>query len=237
MVNPAQYRLITFLLLIVQPSIIPEQVFACDTVNQQNNPDKLTLLNGRVWRNPYTRVTGDQFFLENIFFTGSVTFNGKRFYNLDLKYDIFNDELILSIESYPVIMLNKEMVDSFSFVSGSRIFRFINAGNDTSEILKGYVNVLYSGPSALYVKYAKMIQPLGDDGINDQFYERHQVYLRKGAEIIPVDGKRNLLNLLIDKKSEIRDYMKKNRIRIQKQDPYTYIRVLEFYDSLTKQQE
>lgn len=236
MVNPAQYRLITFLLLIVQTSIIPEPVFACDPVNQQNNPDKLTLLNGRIWRNPYTRVTGDQFFLENIFFRGSVTFNGKKFDNLDLKYDIYNDELILSIESYPVIMMNKEMVDSFSLVSGSRIFRFINAGKDTPGVLKGYINVLYGGPSALYVKYSKMIQPLGDDGINDQFYQRHQAFLRKGAEIVQVEGKRNLLNLLEDKKSEIRDYMKKYRIRIMKQDPDTYIRVLEYYDSLIKQQ-
>jgi len=237
LVTLAQYRLITFLLLTVLLSIIPEKVFACDTLNQQNNPDKLTLLNGRIWRNPYTRVTGDQFFLENIFFSGSVIFNGKRFDNLDLKYDIHNDELILSIESYPVIMLNKEMVDSFSLVLGSRIFRFINAGNDTPDVLKGYVNVLYDGPSALYVKYSKMIQPLGDDGINDQFYQRHQAYLRKGAEIIPVEGKRNLLNLLEDKKSEIRDYTKKNRIRILKQDPYTYIRVIEYYDNLMKQQE
>ncbi len=183
------------------------------------------------------RVTGDQFFLGNIFFRGSVTFNGKKFDNLDLKYDIHNDELILSIESYPVIMMNKEMVDSFNLILGSRIFRFINAGNDNPGVLKGYVNVLYGGPSALYVKYAKMIQPLGDDGIYDQFYQRHQVYLRKEAQIVPVEGKRNLLNLLEDKKSEIRDYMKKNRIRIMKQDPYTYIRVLEYYDSLIKKQE
>ncbi len=237
MVKPAKYCLTLFLLLVVYEGIKPESVLAGETVSQQNNSDKMILLNGRIWRNQYSRVTGDQFFLGNIYFKGSVTFNGRKFDNLDLKYDIHNDELILSIESYPVIMLNKEMVDSFSLVLGSRIFRFINAGNDTPDVLKGYVNVLYDGPSALYVKYSKMIQPLGDDGINDQFYQRHQAYLRKGAEIVPVEGKRNLLNLLEDKKSEIRDYTKKNRIRILKQDPYTYIRVLEYYDNLMKQQE
>jgi len=234
MVNPAQYRLIAFLLLIMQPSIMAEPVFAYDTVNHQNNPDKLTLLNGRIWRNPYNRVTGDQFFLANIFFRGSVTFNGKKFDNLDLKYDIHNDELILSIESYPVIMMNKEMVDSFSIALGNRIYRVINAGTDTSNVLRGYVNVLYNGPSVLYVKYAKMIQPLGDDGKYDLFYQRHQAYLKKGTETVPLEGKRNLINQLEDKKSEIRDYLRKNRIKITKQDPYTYIPVLEYYDSLTK---
>jgi len=234
MVKPARYCLISFLLLVVTDGITPGLILADITVNQQNNSDKLALLNGRIWRNKYSRVTGDQFFLGNIFFKGSVSFNGRKFDNLDLKYDIHNDELILSIESYPVIMMNKEMVDSFSIALGNRIYRVINAGTDTSNVLRGYVNVLYNGPSVLYVKYAKMIQPLGDDGKYDLFYQRHQAYLKKGTETVPLEGKRNLINQLEDKKSEIRDYLRKNRIKITKQDPYTYIPVLEYYDSLTK---
>jgi len=234
MVKPARYCLISFLLLVVIDSTTPGLILADITVNQQNNSDKLALLNGRIWRNKYSRVTGDQFFLGNIFFKGSVSFNGRKFDNLDLKYDIHNDELILSIESYPVIMMNKEMVDSFSIALGNRIYRVINAGTDTSNVLRGYVNVLYNGPSVLYVKYAKMIQPLGDDGKYDQFYQRQQAYLKKGTETVPLEGKRNLINQLEDKKSEIRDYLRKNRIKITKQDPYTYIPVLEYYDSLTK---
>lgn len=234
MVKPAQYCLISFLLLVVCNGINSELILADITVSQRNNSDKLMLLNGRIWRNQYSGVTGDQFFLGNIFFKGSVTFNGRKFDNLDLKYDIHNDELILSIESYPVIMMNKEMVDSFSLVLGSRIFSVINAGTDTSNVLRGYVNVLYNGPSTLYVKYVKMIQPLGDDGKYDLFYQKHQAYLKKGPVIVPVEGKRTFINLLEDKKKEIRDYIKGSRIKIMKQDPYTFIPVLQYYDSLMK---
>lgn len=234
MVKPAQYCLISFLLLVVCNGINSELILADVAVYQQNKSDKLILLNGRIWRNQYSGVTGDQFFLGNVFFKGSVTFNGRKFDNLDLKYDIHNDELILSIESYPVIMMNKEMVDSFRLVLGNRNFSVINAGTDTSNILRGYVNVLYKGPSTLYVKYEKLIQPLGDDGKYDLFYQRHQAYLKKGTEIVTVEGKRKLMNLLDDKKNEIRDYLKKKRIKIMKQDPYTFIPVLEYYDSLIK---
>jgi len=234
MENPAQYCLILFLSLVLCHDIKPELIPADKTVYQQNNADNLVLLNGRIWRNQFSRVTGDQFFLGNIFFKGSVTFKGRKFDNLDLKYDIHNDELILSIESYPVIMMNKEMVDSFSLFIGNRIFSVINAGTDTSNVLRGYVNVLYNGPSTLYVKYAKMIQPLGDDGRYDQFYQKHQTYLKKGTEIVPLEGKRKLMNLLEDKKNEIRDYLKRSRIKIIKQDPYTFIPVLEYYDRLMK---
>jgi len=218
----------------ILPAFLMVTALSGQSATQQTKEIKMILLNGRIWRNQYSRVTGDQFFLGNIFLRGSVTFYGRRFDNLDLKYDIHNDELILSIESYPVIMMNKEMVDSFSLVLGNRIFYIINAGTDTSNVLRGYVNVFYSGPSSLYVKYIKKIQPLGDDGKNDLFYQKHQVYLKKGTEIVPVEGKRKLMKLLVDKKKEIRDYLKSTRIKIMKQDPYTFIPILEYYDSLMK---
>lgn len=195
---------------------------------------KELLLNGRIWWNQYSRVTGDQFFLTSTYIKGSVTFNGRRFDNLDLKYDIYNDELILSIESHPVIFMNKEMVDSFRLDFGNRVYQIVNAGTDTSSVLRGYVNVLYDGPSSLYVKYTKKIQPLAVDGKYDLFFQQHQVYLRKGAEIVPVEGKRKLMNLLEDKKQDLRNYLKINWIKVRKNDPGTFIPVLEYYDSISK---
>jgi hypothetical protein len=230
----ALYYVASALLLFICCGGSTEFIQASETIIQQNPSDKNILLNGRIWWNQYTRVTGDQFFLGNIFFKGSVTYNGRKFDNLDLKYDIYNDELILSIESYPVIIMNKEMVDSFNLVLGNRIFHIINAGSDTSNVLRGYVNVLYGGRSSLFVKYTKKIQPLGDDGKYDLFVQKHLIYLRKGTEIVPVEGKRYLLNLLEDKKKEIRDYIKSSRIKVMKKDPYSFIPVLKYYDSIMK---
>jgi len=237
MTKSALYYLTLVLFLIICRGGLPEFIQAATTYSniiQLKPSDKQILLNGRIWRNQYSRVTGDQFFLANIFFKGSVTFDGRKFDDLDLKYDIHNDELILSIESYPVIIMNKEMVDSFSLILGNRIYHIINAGTDTSNVLRGYVNVLYDGPSSLYVKYIKRIQPLAVDGKFDLFYEEHLIYLRKGTEIVPVERKRKLMKLLEDKKKEIREYMKSSRIKLMHKDPYTFIPVLEYYDSIMK---
>jgi hypothetical protein len=237
MTKPALYYLTPVLFLILSRSIFPEFIQSApvnSTVIQQNPSDKRLLLNGRIWLNQYSKAVGDQFFLENTFIKGSVTFNGQRFNNLDLQYDITNDELLLSIESYPVIIMNKEMVDSFSLVFGNRNYHIINTGTDTSDILRGYVNVLYNGPSALYVKYMKKIQPLAVDGRYDLFYEEHRIYLRKGSETVPVAGKRKLLNLLEDKKKEIRHYLRTSRLKLIQKDPNTFIPVLKYYDSIRK---
>jgi hypothetical protein len=130
--------------------------------------------------------------------------------------------------------MNKEMVDSFSLVFGNRNYHIINTGTDTSDILRGYVNVLYNGPSALYVKYMKKIQPLAVDGRYDLFYEEHRIYLRKGSETVPVAGKRKLLNLLEDKKKEIRHFLRTSRLKLIQKDPNTFIPVLKYYDSIRK---
>ena len=162
----------------------------------------------------------------------TVIFNGRRFDNLDLLYDINSDELLLRTESYPIIIMNKEMVDSFILVFDNRKYYVINAGKDSPGVLKGYVNIMYDGPSELYVKYKKNIQPLAVDGRYDLFHPDHSVYLKKGSEIVPVAGKKELLNLLEDKKKEIRLYLKSNRLKLRQKDPETYIPVLRYYDSL-----
>jgi hypothetical protein len=224
-------------LIIIYRGIFPESVQATtnySTVIQQNPSDTLFLLNGRIWHNQFSKVQGDQYFLSGDFLKGSLSFNGRQFNGLNLKYDIFNDELILKIENQPIIFLNKEMADSFDLIFADRSYHIINAGTDTLSTLRGFVNVLYDGPSALYVKYFKQILPLAVEGKYDLFYQDHHIYIRKGTEVIPVSGRRELQNLLEDKKKEIREYLKSNRLKVKRKEPDTFIPVLEFYDSMSK---
>ncbi|MDP4222901.1 MAG: hypothetical protein Q8868_06255 [Bacteroidota bacterium] len=225
------YCLASFWLLILFQTAIsdPNKSIRLHSTDNQNNKE---LLNGRIWRNEYLKAVGNQYFLTNTFLKGTVIFNGKKFNNLDLQYDIASDELILRIESCPVIILNKEMVDSFSLVFENRSYNVFNAGTDTSSLLRGYINVLYDGPSTLYVKYSKKLYPLAVDGKYDLFYQEHRVFVKKGSEIVLVSGRRKFLCLLDDKKKEIRHYMRTERIRISHRDPGTYVKVLRFYDSI-----
>jgi hypothetical protein len=96
------------------------------------------------------------------------------------------------------------------------------------------VNVLYNGPTALYVKYTKKIQPMAVDGRYDLFVQDYHIYLKYGTEIVPVSGKRKFLTLLEDKKKEISYYMKSNKLKFQPKEPETFIPVLEYYDSIRK---
>jgi hypothetical protein len=178
--KPVLIYLTLFLILLMYCGISSEFIQACPTfptVLQQIPSDKQLLLNGRIWRNQYSKAIGDPFFLTSTFLKGSITFNGQKFNNLDLQYDIINDELLLKIESYPTIITNKEMVDSFNLIFENTNYHLFNAGTDPSSVLRGYVNVLYDGNSALYIKYKKMLQPLAVDGRYDLFFQEHRSYV------------------------------------------------------------
>lgn len=200
--------------------------------NKNLTSDK-SLLNGRIWMNQYSKVTGTQFYLTDQYLKGSVFIKGNRYDNLDLRYDVCNDELILKYGTWPVICMNKELVDSF-IISFDQSHKIINAGPDKSSVFGGYVNLLYNGPTSLYVKYTKKVYPLGDDGYNDLFVDQHYIFLKKDDKIIPVGNKKKLLRLLNDKKKEIRHLLRSQGYRISPGKPETFVPVLEYYDSLKK---
>lgn len=199
--------------------------------SQQDDPYSVNyILNGRVWRNLYSRVRGHQFYLHDDYLLADINFNGKAYKNLKVKYDILNDELILSIDSHPVIILNKEMVDDFTLHYLNQDIYFFNAGTDTASLLKGYINVLYDGPTSLYVKQKKMIQPLAVEGRYDEFYEENKIYIRKDGEIVQVNTRKSLLDKFAGREKELKSYINSRKLKVTNKDPYSFIPVLKRYD-------
>jgi hypothetical protein len=107
-------------------------------------------------------------------------------------------------------------------------------GSDSSNVLSGYVNVYYEGPTTLYVKYRKQVDILAVDNKYDLFVQMHRIYIRKDDQIIQFFGKRSLLKILADRNAELKSYIKQNKLRLTKNEPRTFIPVLEYYDSLRK---
>jgi hypothetical protein len=203
-------------------------------VQQQQIPqqDIQSLYNGRVWRSLYYNIRGDEFLFSNDFLKGNVTINGKTFNNIDLKYDIYNDEIISMVNLGTYVQLNKEMVTGFDIIFNNVIFRFIKLPADSMQILSGYVNVLYEGKTNLYLKNRKLIKELAVENKYDEFYQKDHLFLMKDGQYYRISGKREFFNLLSDKKLQIKDFIKQEKIKVKKKKPESYISVLKFYDSL-----
>jgi hypothetical protein len=194
--------------------------------------DNQILFNGRIWRNLYFMVKDHQFLFSKQFLPATVTINGNTFKNIDARYDIYTDEFLTPISNVAVLQLNKEMIDSFTLNFQNKEYRFINIPNDTLKVLKGYVNVLVAGKTSLYVKYMKEIAILAEENKYDLFYPVQKLYFMKDGVPNLINGKRKFLSLLDDYKVPIRNYIRKNRLRISKKDPESFIPVIQFYNSL-----
>ena len=96
-------RLIVILIFLLSISygsflsaIGPDKSFKAEpgTISSEepNIPENQILYNGRVWRNLYTRIKGDQFLFSNDFQPGTVTISGKLFKHLEVLYVIYNSD-------------------------------------------------------------------------------------------------------------------------------------------------
>lgn len=206
---------------------------ASSDTDKQDTLEKQILYNGRVWRNLYQQIDGSQFLFSAEFLPGSVTINGRKFdsNNLKFKFDIVNDELLILTDRNTILQLNKEMVDLFTLTYENKLFRFKKLEADSLNMLSGYVNVIYAGETSLYVKYKKEIRLRNSVGEKDTFMQSHRVYIVKDGIPHIVNNKTSLIKLLSDRKEQVKDFIRSNKIRISRNNPESIAPVLAFYDN------
>lgn len=197
-----------------------------DTIDVQK------LYNGRAWKNIYYKIKGDQFLFTTDFITGSVTIDNKEYRNLRLKYDVYNDELISINDHGIMLQMNKEMIDRFSLNYDGRLYSFKRIGSDTTGSMKGFVNILYEGKSALYAKYIKEILLLAVENKYDLFNQVIRVFFVKDGSVYRINSRREFMGLMKDHKAEVRQFMRSNKIKLSKKIPESFKPVVEYYDKV-----
>jgi hypothetical protein len=192
--------------------------------------DNQSLYNGKIWRNLYYLVTDDQFLFSKEYLPGILTISGKTFNNILLKYDIFKDEILTPIDSGRILQLNKELIDSFSISFLNRKYQFIKMKEDTLKAYKSFFNVLYKGKTTLLLKFEKKIDKLSVEGKYDKFYQIDRIFIVSAEKLYPVSGKGDLYKLFPEDKIQIKDFMKKSKLRISEKVPESFIPVIRFHD-------
>jgi len=182
----------------------------------------------------YFRVIESPFLFSMEHLPGSVTMNGKTFDNIKIRYDIYNDELLTPFSSAGILQLNKEMVDSFSILFQNNRYRFIRLPEDSLIGLKGFVNVVYKGKTALYIKYIKKIEYLAVEGKYDKFYQVSRIYLVKDNIVSLINSKSDFFSALTKDKLLLKNFIRINQLIISTKDPGSFVPVLRYFDSVNQ---
>ena len=207
---------------------------ATGTADQDTIQKKQILYNGVLWENKYHRIKGDQFLFSDIFLTGTIYIDGKAFRNVRIKYDLYLDELLTPLNLGEILKLNREKVDSFNLTIENKLYRFVNIRNEAVKGFIGYTNVLYEGKTKLYVKYSKKISPSSSSQYDGEFYQSPQTFMIKENAVFQINSPRDLFGILNTKGNQVKDYVKKNKIKVSKSLPESYLPVVRFYDSISQ---
>jgi hypothetical protein len=196
------------------------------------------LYSGKEWRPRISPVTGHEFFLTSDNLEGSVTVDGITFEGLKLKYDIYDDQLIVIWKDIHAIVLNNSIIDAFSVRTGPgndprRSGRnFINLREDYPAI-RGYAEVIYRNKSMVVATHRKVIAKNVSLSTYAQYRDDSRYWFISGGKCMPLRNRASFLSMLGDYEDEVKRFIRQNHLVVGNLSPEGYSVAAAFYDSLT----
>lgn len=163
------------------------------------------------------------------FKNGNIIYEGQSYFNLDLKYDLFNDQLVIRpyIES-PYIQINllKEKVDFFKI--GNQ--KFVNLKLLPHSLKTGYYEETVTGNnSILYIKYYKEKRDIiKDDHFLISYKQNSDFLLLKDNTFILINDKKEIIKLYPEQKRKIQNFFSTNK-DLKKDNPGLFMKNLMKY--------
>lgn len=192
------------------------------------------LINGEEYRYRHTSIDGHPYYRNDSWFQGSVISGNREHVGVWLRYDIFDDRVILNHTSGSetfMIALNKEMVGEFT-LEEDRFIQLYDRDIADNFPEPGYYQELYTGNVQLLIKWKKYIS--GSSGLQPGEFRPDPVRLvRKDGVFHKLNGRNSLLNILDDRKEAVSSYIRSNSIVVRNAPNSDLVRILRYYDSLS----
>lgn len=177
---------------------------------------------------------GHPYYGDNSRYKGAVWYNGIFYDNLLLQYDLVKDQLVINDPTYNIfrIGLITTLIDSFSL--GTHFFLHLADDRNPTAPRNGFYERLYNGRIVLLKREKKVIEKdLYSSDHVEQFIRDtdSSYYLQIGNLYRSVNNIRSLLDVLKDRKKEVRKFIRSSHLSMRKDRENTLIKVTAWYDS------
>lgn len=190
------------------------------------------LFNGTEYIDYDHRTTGSPFFSNTYFTSGTVTYYGVFYNNVQIFYDELNDNAILKNYNDTPLVLVREKVASFSILG----HQFVNLQVlESNPAIKdsGFYDMLYNGNVKLFAKRKKkIVQKISTLMSESYFNEKVSYYIFKNNTLYTVDNKNSVLEVLKDKKNAVSKFLHQSHIKYNRNPELAMTKMLAYYDSL-----
>jgi hypothetical protein len=193
------------------------------------------LYTGRVYVDKYQGIRGHQYFGEDYWEQGEITYEGQKFDSIFLMYDIYNDQVILehfnSGGAISPIKLYNPKINSFNLQG----HHFIRLQEDTVFGLKeGFYDELFDGEkTTVYVMREKQISKANQtNDLHEIFIEKHKYYIKKDDQYFRIRGRKDIAKVMKDHKREIKRYLRRNILSFRREPDRTILTAAQLYETL-----
>ncbi|WP_373515154.1 hypothetical protein [Persicitalea sp.] len=193
------------------------------------------LYNGKQYYVYDSREVEHQFFLTNKWTIGSVFYDGQKFEQVPLLYDIVKGQLVARYRhGFGDVTLQNPKVRSFTMAGHD--FMRVEADTGRVEGLRtGFYDQLYTGKTKVLARRIKERLPqLSETKITIEFPIKDQLYLYKDGEYRPVRSKRSVLALLPEHKRLLRRELKKQNLSFRQNREESLVAMATRYDELNQ---
>lgn len=184
-----------------------------DWFDKQVQKEHLPLYNGIGYVEQYKVINEYHKFYKSIdFLKGSLFYDGQLYANLELKYDLHEDLVLLNLKNGQRIVLlqpDQEKIENFT-IDGKyfiHVYDHILQGNDAS----GYYELLYEGSHfELLEKHTKKrFERKGKNSLYSEFKSRNKSYIFYEGVLYVLQNRKDFEEIFPEFKKEIQEYSKK----------------------------
>ena len=180
-------------------------------------------------------IKGNAYFQDIFEFRpGSVLYDGIIYNNVPMMYDMNKDIVaVLLYNNFSRFALLNERLPSFDLLNHHFVYITADSLNTSSPIRTGFYDEVYKGNLQALVKWTKNIQTSSTATTVDVFFTQNKYYyLKKGNTYYIIGGQSGLLKVLKDKKKELQQYIKANKIKYKENPDKAMALIAARYDQL-----
>lgn len=167
------------------------------------------------------------FLFSDDWITGTVQYDGNIYEDVPIQYDIQNDEVIIEYyNGIRSIRLIKPKVQYFTLERD----KFVMLTDP--QLSTGFYQVLYDGQTKVYARHSKTLQEtISGREIQHSFTERTKYYVFSKGSYHLITGKGAVLDVFKDKKKELNQFAKKNKLGFRKNKAAYITQLADYYDN------
>ena len=165
------------------------------------------LMEGTLVVEKYATLDGyHKFYTSNDYVNGHIVFDGETYFDVDLKYDLYEDELLLPLRSTSkalMLKLVKERVGQFEI--DGRIFVRLGPWEDNKDEVSGFFEVLAKTAFFTLLKKHKKegYTNFKRNMVLYKFVKKDQYYIEKGGKLYKVKNKRDIIKIFPESKTHL----------------------------------